>query len=169
MDFDTQLKLQSFLDGELPEDEAREVASMIARDEEARALHAELKNTRNAVKGSKTNVQLPESREFFWSKIERDIQRLEPAREEAPSVPLFERLRRLLMPVSAVAVIIMVGLLTYNQVVLPGRTSSTETDMAMADSGAFTYRDYSSGMTLVWLPYPAENDLAQNNSPATIQ
>ena len=86
MDFDTQLKLQAFLDGELPEDEAREVASLIARDEEARALHAELKNTRRAIKDSQPNVKLPESREFFWSKVERDIQQLQPVQAISPAM-----------------------------------------------------------------------------------
>lgn len=169
MDFDTQLKLQAFLDGELPEDEAREMVSLIARDEEARALHAELKNTRNAVKGSKINVQLPESREFFWSKIERDIQRLEPVRAAAPKVSLFERLRRLLMPMGAFAALVLAGLFTYHQLGLGGRSHGTEMDMAMADADGFTYRDYSAGMTLVWLPFPAENDLAQDGAATTIQ
>ena len=163
-----QLKLQSFLDGELSEDEAREVASLIARDEEAKALHAELKNTRNALKGSKTNVLLPESREFFWSKIEREIQRLEPVPEPKSSVSVFTYLRRLLVPMSAAAVVLIAGFLAYNgRVAVPGHSIEEET--AMADSNTFTYRDYSTGMTLVWLPFPAENDLAQNGSPATIQ
>ena len=161
-----QLKVQSFLDGELPEGEAREVVSLIARDEEAKALHAELKNTRRAVKDSEANVRLPESREFFWSKIAREIERLEPTPESKPSVSLFDHLRRLLVPMSAAAVILIAGLIAFRPA---GPGHSTEEEMAMADSGAFTYHDYSAGMTLVWLPFPAENDLAQNSSPATIQ
>src|SRR5580765_8199514 len=98
MDFDTQLKLQAFLDGELADAEAREVASWIARDEEAKALHAELKNTRKAIKESEANVRLPETREFYWSKIEREIQRLEPVAQTARPVSPFEVLRRLLRP-----------------------------------------------------------------------
>jgi anti-sigma factor RsiW len=166
MDFDTQLKLQAFLDGELPEDEAREVVSLIARDEGAKALHAELKNTRKAIKDSEANVRLPESREFFWSKIDREIQRLEPVAQPTRSVSPFEFLRRLLMPASAFAALVIAGLITYNQIAPPGRPHTLETETAMANSDAFTYRDYSTGVTLVWLPFPAENDLAQNGSPA---
>lgn len=169
MDFDAQLKLQAFLDGELPEAEAREVVSWIARDEEAKALHAELKNTRKAIKDSEANARLPESREFFWSKIEREIQRLEPVAQTARSVSPFEFLRRLLVPVSAFAVIVVAGLITYNQFGFGGNSYSPETEVAMANSSAFTYHDYSAGMTLVWLPFPAENELAQNGPPATIQ
>jgi|SRR5882724_13571754 len=161
-----QLKLQAFLDGELPEDETREIISLITRDEEAKALHAELKNTRRAIKSSEANVRLPEPREFFWSKIEREIQKLEPVVESKPSVSFFDQLRRLLVPMSAAAVVVIAGFIAYQQM-LP--VHSTETEMAMADSSAFTYHDYSAGMTLVWLPFPAENDLAQNSAPATIQ
>ena len=169
MDFDTQLKLQAFLDGELPDGEAREVASWLDRDAEATALLNELRNTRKAIKGSEANVQLPESREFFWSKIEREIQRLEPVRATVPKISLFERLRRLLMPMGAVAALVLAGLFTYHQLGVDGRPHSTETDLAMAGTEGFTYRDYSAGMTLVWLPFPAENDLAQNSPTTRIQ
>jgi len=168
MDKQQQLKLQSFLDGELPEAEARDVAAWIARDNEARALHAELKNTRKAIKTSEPDVKLPESRGFFWSKIEREIQRLEPAPQPRETVSTFEWIRRLVMPASAAAVLLIAGLITYNQLGFGARVHP-ESEMAMADSGAFTYRDYSGGVTLVWLPFPAENDLAQSASPATIQ
>ena len=160
-----QLKLQSFLDGELPEDEAGAAASWIARDAEATALVNELCNTRKALKGSEANVRLPESREFFWSKIEREIQKLEPVPAIKPSVSLFDYLRRLLVPMSAAAVVCIAGFITYNQF-RPG--SSTEMELASSASNTFTYHDYSAGMTLVWLPFEAENDLAQNASPATI-
>ncbi len=169
MNEEQQFKLQAFLDGELPEDEARDVVALIARDEAAKALHAELKNTRKALKIAETNVQLPESREFFWSKIEREIQRLEPVKSVVPTVSLFEKLRRLLVPMGAMAALVLVGLFTYNQLGLGGLPHSTETDLAMADTDGFTYRDYSAGMTLVWLPFPAENDLAQDGGPTTIQ
>ena len=161
-----QLKLQSFLDGELAEAEASATASWIARDAEATALMNELRNTRKALKASEANVRLPESREFFWSKIEREIQRLEPAPVTKPTFSLFEYLRRLLMPMSAVAVLFIAGFITYNQL---GLGHANESELAMADSNAFTYRDYSAGMTLVWLPFPAENELAQNAAPATLQ
>src|ERR1044071_8212205 len=129
-----QLKLQSFLDGELPEAEAREMISLIARDEEAKALHAELKNTRQAIKSSEANVRLPESREFFWSKIEREIQRLEPVSEPKASVSLFDYLQRLLVPMSAAAIILIAGFIAFRPAA-PRHTA--EEEMAVADSGAF--------------------------------
>ena len=75
MEYDAQLKLQAWLDGELPEAEAKEVAKWVAQDPEAALLQGELKNTRQALAAGEKPMQLPESREFFWSKIEREISR----------------------------------------------------------------------------------------------
>jgi len=73
MDYEVQLKIQAYLDGELPETEAREIANLLAKDKEAVALHSELRNTRQSLSGFEVGVELPESRDFFWSKIKRDI------------------------------------------------------------------------------------------------
>ena len=75
MNEEQQLKLQAFLDGELPEREAREILAWTQRDGAAAALLAELKNTRQALVKSEPHLSVPESRDFFWSKIEREIQR----------------------------------------------------------------------------------------------
>ena len=104
MDLETQLKVQAYLDGELSEAEAREVANLLARNREALTLHTELRNTRKALVGSEIGVELPESREFFWSKIEREIQRLEPSDPAPVPVPWFTRLRRLLIVGVAAAI-----------------------------------------------------------------
>src|SRR5947207_11114128 len=109
MDYDSQLKLQAYLDGELPEGEAREIANWLARDKEAVALHAELRNTRKALVGFETGVALPESREFFWSKIEREIQRQEqPQPEPAQWLAFFAWLQKFRAPASAVAAVFLV-------------------------------------------------------------
>ena len=43
IDHNLQLKIQAFLDAELSEPEARDVAALIAANPEASALHAELR------------------------------------------------------------------------------------------------------------------------------
>lgn len=169
MKSEQQLKLQAFLDGELPENEAREVASWLAQDSEAKALHTELKNTRRAIKDSEPGAKVPESREFYWSKIQREIERLEPSAKTPVNVSPFVWLRRLLMPLSAMAIFVIAGLIAFYQFAPHGRRPSLESEVASANSGAFTYHDYSAGMTLVWLPFPAEKEVAQNGSAATIQ
>jgi len=84
MDYNAQLKLQALLDGELPEAEASEVAKWLARDREAAALLEELRHTGAALKGAEMGVRLPESREFFWSKVQREIQRWSHRRRSRP-------------------------------------------------------------------------------------
>ncbi|MCX6922459.1 MAG: hypothetical protein NT154_04485 [Verrucomicrobia bacterium] len=167
MDYDVQLKLQACLDGELTEAEASEVANRLARDPEAAALLEELRCTQNALAGFEAGLQLPESREFFWSKIKRDIQRLETPAPEPARVSLFALWQRFLVPASALALVLVAAVVLTRPVGPFGRTAATEIETAVADSGAFTYRDYTAGTTLVWLSYPADNEVAKSDESGT--
>jgi anti-sigma factor RsiW len=150
MEYETQLKLQAYLDGELPESEARVVSAQIAQDPEAKALLGELQWSREALKGFETELKLPEAREFYWSKLERQLRTDAPAAQPASSLAIWSWMRRLLAPATAVAFLLL--LLTVS----PRSESGIET--ASSDSGAFTYRNSAAGTTLVWLSYPAENE-----------
>jgi hypothetical protein len=172
-----QLKLQALLDGEdgvLPETEAREITALLARDADAVALWSELKNTCNALKGFETpgtagaspTVKLPESREFYWSKIKREIERSTSAATPPQTVSLFTRLRRIMMPLGAVAILALVGIIALHA--FSGGQRPIAVNSMLADAGAFTYRDESQGMTVVWLSYPAENKFAQKTSGDTL-
>lgn len=160
MNAEQQIKLQAFLDGELPEKDAREVAAWVARDAEATDLLAELRNTRKALADFEPGLKLPESREFYWSKIEREIQRLEPAPQVNPSASIFMRLRRFVVPAGAVAALLVLVTVAGLQLGRFGLSGASETEMTSADSGTFTYQDYASGTTLVWVTYPAESEFA---------
>ena len=129
----------------------------------------ELRNTRDALAGFESEIRLPESREFFWSKVQREIQRLEtPAPKPAPT-PLFALLRRFLVPASALAVVLIAGVVFSWPPGPLGRTAATGIETALADAGAFTYHDYSAGTTLVWLSYPADNEVADDDEMGTIE
>jgi anti-sigma factor RsiW len=160
MDYQTQLKLQAYLDGELTGHEAREFSDWLARDGEATKLATELRQTGEALKGFEESIKLPESREFYWSKIQREI-----ARGEGPAnrvqTPWLTRLQRFLVPAAAVAVLGVAGLLAMPRSAAPFETY-------LADAGTFTYHDYSAATTLVWLTYPAENDVADSNEAGTL-
>ena len=166
MDPEVELKLQAFLDGELPEAEAREVAKTLAQDQEAVLLLAELRNIRQALVGFEKVVTLPESREFFWSKIEREISRLEaPARTvEKPS--LLAGWRRFLVPAGAMAAMLTVVFIAIGPL---GVGTLAQTDVAGDESGAFTYRDENAQTTLVWVSYPAENEVADSPAGPTLE
>ena len=154
MDNEAQLKIQAYLDGELADAEAREVANWLARDQGAVALMTELRQTRKALAGFENGIRLPESREFYWSKIRRQIERERvSAPQPAARVPWLVRLRYFLVPAAGLA---LVGFIAY--LGLPGTVGTPGVETTLADSGAFTYHDYNSGTTLVWLSYPAENE-----------
>src|SRR6187401_1804220 len=68
---DMHLKVQAYLDNELSPAEARKVGTWISSNPEARDLFNELKETREILMQNEPVLALPESRDFFWSKIER--------------------------------------------------------------------------------------------------
>jgi len=160
-----QLRLQAFLDGELPEREMREVAAWLATDPEAAGLQLELKHTRQALTNFEKDIKLPESREFFWSKIEREITRLEKPEPAKPQVSPFVWLKRALISAGSVAVVVIVALVAWPR----AATAQAEVETTLADPGAFTYRDDQEGMTVIWFSYGSENGLASADKPATIQ
>lgn len=165
-DFNTQMKIQAFLDGELPEAEAREIAALIARDRDAAALHTELKNTRRALAGAEQGITLPETREFYWSKISREIEKTERAEPVQAAPTLWQMLSRLLKPVVAVAVVVLAGFLVFHQ------TGTSTFDggvlVASVDEDVITYRDEANDTTYVLFSYPAENAVANDANDATL-
>jgi len=169
MDTEAQLRLQAYLDGELAEAEARSVANWLAQDREAVALLSELRQTRKALANFESGIQLPESREFYWARIEREILR-EPASEPSRQRrSLFEIWRRLAPLAGTVVLLMLVGLTTGWWLGLFSRSELPEFKAALADPGAFTYRDQSAGATLIWLSYPAENEFAEDEDAVIIE
>lgn len=165
---DLQLKLQAYLDDELPSGETKGFADFIAQNPDASALLAELTHTRSALAGFEAEIKVPETREFYWSKIARDIQRPDRSISEPAPEFIFAFLRRLAIP-SAVLATLFLGLLVIRpQLGVGHRFSVAETDTAQVDAGTFTYRDFASGTTLVWLSYPAENEFTKTVPADTI-
>jgi anti-sigma factor RsiW len=157
IEYREQLRLQAYLDGELSEGESREIAELLAQDPGATALLAELRDTRNAIHAFGEDIRLPESREFYWSKIQREIER-QGRSSDAPErkVSWMTLLRRSLIPVSALASVLLIGMLMMRESPMLG------SETALDDSGAFTYHDFAAGATLVWLSYPADKELAED-------
>jgi anti-sigma factor RsiW len=155
MNLEEQLKLQALLDGELPPAEASEVSGRIGRDPAAAALLAELKHTRQTLQQAESPRRLQESRELYWSKIERDLRRFSPPSPARSESGLFFKLRLLILPTAAVAALIIVTLAGhfYPQPVVQRKTAdadATTVEPALASTDAMTYRDASEGTTLVW-------------------
>src|SRR5262245_62016701 len=122
MNEDQWLKLQAWVDGELPEGEARAVATLVETDPEARALVTELRMTHAFMASNEPEASLPESREFYWSKIQRAIEREAAAATTTTTdtVSWVAILRRFLTPVSGLALIAFLSVLSLNLFQRPG-------------------------------------------------
>ena len=141
----TELKLQAFLDGELDVREAREVAALLDQDVQSAALMQELKWTKGAIAGNEADVKLPESREFFWSKIERTIAVAEKQAVVAPVDRAWWV--KLLYPATGLAAIVAVML-----VVSGGHsTDGADTESVPEDVNAVSFRSESEKMSVVYV------------------
>lgn len=153
MKHELELKVQAWLDGEMADHEARRMGEWIARDSEAAALAEELGCVSKAMLGQEEARALDDSREFYWSKIQRQIEREgNLARREA--APWFARWRRYLAPLASAGALACL-------LILAAVRSGTPTFDEISSTGegmeAVTFHDQSAQMTVVWL---------QDNSPA---
>lgn len=154
MNVDIGIKLQAYLDGELTGRDAQQIAALIENDAGARALFGELQQTQALLNGNELEFRLPESREFYWSKIEREIERPEtvPATSAAPSWVLF--FKRHLGALSGVTVAAALIVFAAFQINIVPPSLLEEIDNPLADVGTFSFRSESQQMTLVWISNP---------------
>jgi anti-sigma factor RsiW len=143
----TQLRVQAYLDNELSPGEARKLAQVISTDPEARALYEELKQTHDVLSANEPPVTFPESREFYWSKIERGIQ----AAERLP-IPTSRRSwwLRLVAPMAGAVALFAILL----SVMTPGERPAhilTEVEELAPDVSTITFRSEAEGVTVVWV------------------
>ena len=151
---DMQLKVMAYLDNELSPADARKVGTWISTNPEARDLYNELKETHEVLMQNEPELKLPESREFFWSKIERGIvsAEREPATVERPWWTRF------LAP--ALGTVALFALLLTVVDRGGGRTPVALSDPAGVpihqfeegpDVSTITFRSEAEGVTVVWL------------------
>lgn len=149
---ETAMRLQAWVDGDASAPPPAEVAALLERDPEARALAAELRMTRDALREGEPVQTVPETREFYWSKIERAIAREQDRAVEAPAIRPSGWLLRWLAPAGILA---MLALLVASPVLrgrpgLGGRPMA-EIDSPLDDLSSFSFRSESEGMTVVWV------------------
>jgi anti-sigma factor RsiW len=164
MNEDAQLKLQAYLDGELPAREAAEVTAWLERDAEAQALAAELRHTATTLTGHEASVKVPETREFYWSKIRQEIERQNRVESAAPKGSLAAWFWRSLIPAGALALVCTLVLRSGISQAAPEFTP--EMDIATDDLGATTFRSQETGLTTVWFYDRDQNSAAAQPAPA---
>jgi anti-sigma-K factor RskA len=148
-----QLKLQAYLDGELPNSDIRQVEEWIARDPEAKALLEELRFTKAFVSANEPELKLPERLEFYWNKIERAITAPEPEPTTTLAKLLWERFlawRKVLVPLAATALVTFLAIstirFTENE---PWRMAEVEN--LSEHTGSFSFRSQAENMFVVWV------------------
>ncbi len=153
---ETELQLQAYLDGELSAGEARAVAEFLERDAGAQALYRELTTAKALLAKNELERKLSDSREFYWSKIRRQIEREESSPAKASKEPALARWwSRFLAPAGVLA-----GLAILLVVVLQspegGKTllaldDSHEIETPLEETSSFSFRSEAAAMTVVWV------------------
>lgn len=143
-----ELKLQAWLDGELPAAEAAKMRRLAESDPEAERLVAGWRELNAVLARHEPTVALPETREFYWSKIQQQIRRQE--RERQSSLTGWSwRWRRWLAPLAGASALVAALLLTVRQPARP--VALNQVSVTAAGFQARAFRDQSSGMNFVYL------------------
>jgi anti-sigma factor RsiW len=152
MNQDIKLKLQAYLDNELSESETREFASWLERDAEARVLQGELNSIKSTLAGNEVEVKLPESREFYWSKIERAIRHGSQPKRGPAFLSGYPWWVRWCAPALGVAVLLVAALSVIKLTTAPTQVSYLhEIETPLEDTGAISFHSQEAGMTVVWV------------------
>jgi anti-sigma factor RsiW len=154
MNLEAQLDLQAYMDGELSSPAGRKVAEWLAQTPDAQALAAELNLTRTFLAGQELERKVPETREFYWSQIERCLQTADSPAEVAPPFISLGWWLRWVIPVGAAA------LLTFWLVIPSGMDRPAnmafldgpeEIDTSVPDTSTVSFHAASEGVTVVWI------------------
>lgn len=165
-DTDKLLRIQAYVDDELPEPLARQVARDLECDPGAKTVADQLRQVRQTLAPiAQEGIELPITHELYWNRILARIS----ADSDAEPVPVtlsalirmaLRRRMRVALPAAALALILLGAITAHKLPILPHRSATGGNYLVIAsakDPGTVTYRDLSQGLTLVWLPYPGEN------------
>jgi anti-sigma factor RsiW len=173
MNEDQLLQLQAWIDGELPEEEARRVQALLSTNPEAEAIVAELKTTKGFLAGNEPALRVPETREFYWSKISREIERTEAAevatRTPAPAPSWLLAWRRFLVPVSSLAMVAFLSVLSlnlYQRAQQDPLQHLVEVENLDETIGSISYKSQSENMFVVYLYNKEQNTETEDDFDA---
>lgn len=166
---DLQLKLQAFCDRELPEKEAAQIAEYIARNGEAQALVNELTFTSKALHSNELELKLPEGRDFFFSKIRRDIEFAEKQTVVRPQPTFASRFRRFVSPLSGFALIALATVATMRFYSGDSQFSQlAEVENMSESTDLVSFRSKSEHMFVVWVSDRTPESPAQESGDESI-
>jgi anti-sigma factor RsiW len=144
------LNLQAYVDGELSAAQKADVEKTLAQDADARALVEGLRQLSTLLKEAEPVAKLPDTREFYWSQIQRRIRAEEKLRPEttAQAKTALSWLRWLVpsLGVAAAAVIV-----TFQRDTLIGHNGAALVDGSQAEASSVVFRSESDGVTIHWI------------------
>jgi anti-sigma factor RsiW len=149
MNHEQELKLQAWLDGEMPPHEASRFEEELITLPDARPLIESLKSAKSALQGNELARPLGETREFYWSQIRRRIEQAPRQPQTASPWLWLARWRRYLVPAMGAAfvfVLVMNATFHSEPVMVPDETADTASGIE-----ATTFHDQAEGITIVWL------------------
>jgi len=150
MKIESCLEIQAYLDGELDPGRKAAIATLCQQDPETRSLYDALKSLRETVRENEPEHRLTDSREFYWSQVQRRIA-AEERKNAQPVDPQFawSRLIRWLVPVGGLAAVAL-GFTLSEQ---PIPVVSTFASFASAPQAVTSveYRSDIDGVTVHWI------------------
>lgn len=172
MNFEQQIKIQSYLDGELSLAERKQVEVWLEQDQQLRQLRDELQQMSAALRRHEPVEGVPDTREFYWTGIERAIQSQPLGGAESvghrrpfigqPTASFRDWARswwlRLAVPAAA-AVLLVVAVLSNRETEPPPQSASSVTqlddlrdiEIPTDDVNTFAFHSEAAGMTVVWV------------------
>ncbi|MBL9139511.1 MAG: hypothetical protein JNK85_26825 [Verrucomicrobiales bacterium] len=164
-------RLQAWVDGQLDAKAAEEIARLVETEPEARQLSENLRQVRQLVRSHEPVRRVPDSRDFYWSRIRQGIELAEAqaARKSTPA-PASGRgwtWWRWLLPVAGVALVVVVlrphapsnevspppGPLTVAQAPVTSNSvvSGHEIETPSPELTSLTFYSAQDAMTVVWV------------------
>lgn len=165
-----EIKIQSYLDGELDGSGRKEVERLLEKDATARMLLEELRLVRQLVSENEPQPLLPESRDFYWSKISRAIEAEEKSAARTPAAPISWWRLGWARPLALFGslCLILAAILFFNPRTGAFLLSEMETATDADSMDSITYRSDDDGNTVVYL-FNREPEIAIDSEEALIQ
>lgn len=149
MKHDEILRLQAWMDGQLTGREATEAEALAATEAGARALAA-LRSARDTARAAAAEWPLPESRDFFWSKVRRGIEAAE--RRPVPTASSVPGWLRWLLPLGAAVALALLFLPRPDEEVgADGGLAGQSLEAPLDDMQTMVFHSQSDGVTVIWV------------------
>lgn len=144
MKLETMLEIQASADGETNAVKDRALRQLLAQDSEAQRLHAEISNLKAILRRHESGIQVSDSREFYWSQIQRRIEVEEQAAKRAQAMSAGMHIWRWLAPMMAISAVIAV-------VALQPFTGGKEIKATANPVTTVTFSSEADGVTIHWI------------------